>query len=121
MGTLQVRRPPQGCWRTLPADRSDDRNPEIHLHREEIVLRSAERVERVGRPDRANAVFGAIAVLLPDDEQRAAGPPLPAHDRVAAETALVEVRISEGDLLAASDVVRADAVGHGSVARVVVE
>src|SRR5687767_15951094 len=43
--------PRKGVGGLCQPTRSDDRNPEIHLHREEIVLRSAERVERVGRPD----------------------------------------------------------------------
>ena len=63
---------------------STDRKPEGTLHGKDGLARNGERAEQVAKTgSRCNHV-PALVILLPDDEERAARPPLPTQDDVAA-------------------------------------
>ena len=72
-----------------------DRYPERRLDDEDVAAGGRDRSNMSPTPTRRAERLGARAVLLPDEIERAAGPPLPSQHDVAAERQRVEVAVPQ--------------------------
>ena len=70
--------------------RLPQRGPIADLDRQHVFASGIEGAEQLARPHRRKGKL-RVAILLPDQVQRAAKPPLPAQYGIRAERALVEV------------------------------